>query len=172
MVSSDGVQTIPLTTRRFSTAAATGSSAGATRSTMGSQPWDLNHGISTMGSQPLDLNHGIRRLQHLEPHLNLKIQSFVLSSEPSSATLSASRVRLRVFHTLSLCGLSHLTNHFVARPAPSFLTILPRISTFDACFPNSCVAGPVAPVAPVLCRVFLLLLPSHRCSNPLPSRIA
>ena len=58
----------------------------------------------------------------------------------SSASLSSSRVRLRTFHALSLGGLSHLTIHFVAGPAPSFRTISLRISTFEACLPNSCLA--------------------------------
>ena len=43
----------------------------------------------------------------------------LLSGPSSAASLSSSRVRLRAFHALSLCGLSHLTTHFVAGPAPS-----------------------------------------------------
>ena len=117
---SDGVQTIPSTTSRFSTAAAatgsaTGSSAGATCST-------------TSGAS-----------SESEDSSSLLV---VLSPGPSSAALS--RVRLRAFHALSLGGLSHLTTHFVAGPAPSFSTISPCISAFEACLPNSCVA-PLAP---------------------------
>ena len=73
--------------------------------------------------------------------------SFALSSGPSSATLSASRVRLRAFHALSHCGLSHLTNHFVAGLLFPFLLFH---RTFR--FPNSCVA----PLAPSIFVAFCL----------------
>ena len=141
---SDGVQTIPSTTSRFSTAAAatgsaTGSSAGATCST-----------TSGASSESEDSS------------------SLLVVLSPGSSSAASSRVRLRAFHALSLGGLSHLTTHFVAGPAPSFRTISPRISAFEACLPNSCVARPL------LHQVFLSLLPlrEHRSSNPSPSRIA
>ena len=90
--------------------------------------------------------------------------SFALSSGPSSATLSASRVRLRAFHALSHCGLSHLTNQFVAGLLFPFLLFH---RTFQLLIPKL-LCGPSC--AEYFCR--FLPSPEHRCSNPSPSRIA